>query len=428
MRRALLLLPLVSALALADEAHHHEHSAKVQVHEHSAEAHHHESAAPTVSPEIYKEFQAIEALAAKSAYSEAEHKIQELLPGLKDNPAARALLLRNLATLYGLQKHYAHAAETLEQSLAARALPAEESIRAMLEMGQYWIAAENYPKAAEALSAWIEQASAPAPEYFLLLADIRGRLGQYPEAAALVEKAIARAPQPKPEWYRLQVGLYHAAHDHEGCARALAALIERSPDNALYWNQLTGVYQEAGKEAEALAVRQLMYKRGMLKTSAEIVQLAQVLRYRGLHGRAAELLQGEIDRGGIASDARNFDLLADAWTEARDLRKAAAALEKAAAVADSGDNQYRLGQIYSELRDWPKARRALSRALALGSLKNPGGAQLLLGMAYYRLDEKGEARSAFVRAQASPALRATADQWLKHLDREAQQSRKGSRS
>jgi tetratricopeptide (TPR) repeat protein len=417
MRRALLLLPLLSGPALAEPEHHHEHAA------HPREA----AAAPTVSPEVFKEFQAIEALAARSAYGEAERKIRELLPQLQDNPSARALLLRNLATLHGLQKHYARAAETLRQSLELHALPAEDAGKALLEMGQYHLAAENYPKAAEALSAWIEQAPSPTPEHYLLLADIRARLKQYPEAAALVEKAIAGSPDPKPEWHQLLLGLYHESRDFQGCAKVLGALIQRSPENILYWQQLTGIYQEAGQEQEALAVRQLMYARGMLRSPEEIVQLAQVLRYRGMPTRAAELLQREIGQGRVEGNPRNLELLADAWTEARELGKAAAALEKAAASTNTGDIHHRLGQLYSELHDWAKARQALTRAVARGGLKNPGGAWLLLGLAQYRLNAKDQARDAFVKAKAldTPAVRKTAQQWLEHIDREAKQRQGG---
>jgi tetratricopeptide (TPR) repeat protein len=416
-RRALLLSLLSGPAMAAPEAGHEHHN-----HGHGAQPHE-EVAAPTVPPEIFKEFQAIEALAAKSAYSEAEGKIRELLPRLQDNPSARALLLRNLATLYGLRKHYARAAETLQEALALHALPKADAGKARLEQGQYYLAAEDYPKAAEAFSAWIAEAQAPAPEHFLLLADLRTQLKQYPEAAALVEKAIAASPAPKPEWYQRLLGLYHEMRDFRNCARVLRTLIEQSPDDPRYWQQLTGLYQEAGQEAQALAVQQLMYSKGMLKSSEEIVQLAQVLRYRSMPTRAAELLQREIGAGRVEGSARNLELLADAWTEARELGKASAALEKAAAQTNAGDTYHRLGQLYSEQHDWAKARQSLGRALARGGLKNPGGAWLLLGLAEYRLNARTEAREAFVKALDTPAVRKSAQQWLEHIDREARQGR-----
>ena len=418
-RRALLLSLLFGPAMAEPEAGHHHHDHGAQPHE--------EAAAPTVSPEIFKEFQAIEALAANSAYGDAERKVRELLPRLEDNPAAKALLLRNLATLYGLQKRYARAAETLDQALALHALPAADAGKTRQEQGQYYLAAEEYPKAAEAFAAWIAEASAPAPEQFLLLADLKTQLKQYPEAAVWVEKAIAASPAPKPEWRQRLLGLHHEMRDFRNCAKVLSTLIEQSPDDARYWQQLTGIYQEAGQEAQALAVQQLMHARGLLKSSEDIVQLAQVLRYRNMPTRAAELLQREIGGGRLEASVRNMELLADAWTEARELGKAAAALEKAAAQTNAGDTYHRLGQLYSEQHDWAKARQSLARALERGGLKNPGGAWLLLGLAEYRLDARPEAREAFVKALDMPAVRKSAQQWLEHIDRESRQEQGSGR-
>lgn len=377
-----------------------------------------------VPPEIVKEFQAIEALTAKSAYAEAAQRGQALLPRLKDSPAAKALLLRNLATLYGQQKHYPHSAALLQECLDLHALPAREVPKVLLELAQYSVAAQNYPKAEEALTTLIQQDPDPKPDYYLMLVDMRTQSKRYAEAAAALERLIARTPEPKVEWYEMLLGLHHESRDLDACIRDLAALIEKSPDKPLYWQQLTGLYQEAKQDKKALAVRQLMYERGLPRSTDEIVQLAQMLRYQGLPGRAAEILQREIDRGGVDKTPRNLGLLADNWMEARELGKAAAALETSAALAPTGETLHRLGQIYSELRDWNKARLALTRALAKGGLKNPGGAWLLLGMAHYRLDAKNDARAAFLQAKNTPAMTKTAQQWLEHIERETRQAKK----
>lgn len=400
MRRTLLLLCLYPVLSLAAETAT-------------------EQGKLAVSPEVLAEFQAIEALSAQSNYAEAARKAEALLLQLKDEPAARALLLRNMASLYGLQKHYLHAASLLEQSLALRALPSEEARRAQLELSQYYLAAENYPRAASTLAEWIRQAPSPKPEQYLLLAELCLRLHQPTEATRVLEELITRAPEPKAEWYQQLLGLHHEQHQLEHCIRVLDELLQRHPDNALYWQQLAGIYQEAGQVSRVLAVQQLMYTRGLLRSEKDIVQLAQVLRYQGLPNRAAEILQREIDNGGIANSPGNLGLLADTWTEARELRKAAAALEASAALARTGETLHRLGQLYSELHDWGRARQALAQALSRGGLKNPGGAYLLLGMAYYRLNAKHEARTAFLQAQGTPAISHTAQQWLAHIDQES---------
>ena len=377
-----------------------------------------------VPAEVLSEFKVIEDLTAKGSIAEAAKRGQALLPKLKDAPAAKALLLRNLATLYGQQKHYPHSAALLQESLDLHALPAREVPKVLLELAQYAVAAQNYPKAEEALTTLIQQDPDPKPDYFLMLVDMQTQSKRYAEAAATLERLIARTPEPKPSWREMLLGLHHEAHDLNACIHDLAALIEKSPDKPLYWQQLTGLYQETKQDKKALAVRQLMYERGLLRSADEIVQLDQMLRYQGLPGRAAEILQREIDRGGIDKTPRNLGLLADNWMEARELGKAAAALETSAALAPSGETLHRLGQIYSELRDWNKARQVLTRALTKGGLKNPGGAWLLLGMANYRLDAKNDARAAFLQAKNTPAMTKTAQQWLEHIERETRQAKK----
>jgi tetratricopeptide (TPR) repeat protein len=423
MRRILLLLPLLAGPAGAEPEHrHHGHAG----HEHPAPALPKapaETPAANVAPEILAEFRAIEALAANRDFAAAERKIRGLLPRLDGNPAAAALLLRNLAALLGLQKRYGEAAEAQGQALALNALPPAESATALWELGQYRAAAEDWAGADEALSSWAAGAPSPTPEQWLLLADVRVRLKRYAEASAAVEKAIAAAPAPKAEWYETLLGLRHAQKNYKGSAETLSDLIRLYPDNARYWGQLTGIYQESGDEGRALATRELMYAKGLLASSAEIVQLAEVLRYRGLPARAAELLQREMARGRVEASGRNLELLADNWLAARDLEKAAAALEKAAALAPGGELRHRLGQVYSELHDWPRARQALSQALAQGGLKNPGGAHLLLGLAQYRLKARDEARASFGRALQTPAVRKTAEQWLEHMRREESEGR-----
>ena len=258
-----------------------------------------------------------------------------------------------------------------------------------------------------------------------MLAEIRTQLKQYPAAAQVMETLIARSPEPKTEWYQMLLGLHHENHDLASAIKVLSALIARAPDQPLYWQQLSGLYVETKQERKALAVQQLMYARGLLRSPEEKLQLVQALRYQALPARAAEILQRELGKGGIETNPANLTLLADAWTEARELGKAALALEQAATLANTGETRHRLGQIYSELHDWPRARQTLTLALKRGGLNNPGGAYLLLGMANYRLNAKAEARAAFIQAKNTPAISRMAQQWLDHLDRETQ---KGSNS
>lgn len=404
--------------ATDEHAHHHDHH-----HEHHAapEATRQQPETPTISlsAETYQEFQSIQSLARQGDFAAAERKAQALLPRLQNEPLASCLLLRTLAAIHGVQRRYQEAVTTQQRCLTLAALPAAELRQALLELGQYQVAAGDTALAAATLTEWRALVTPATPEQLMTAADLLVRLQRPGEAIHAAEEAIAGAgAAAKLEWYELLLSLYHAEKDYRGCEKALTALIDRAPEEARHWNQLARIYQESGDERRALATRQLMYHRGLIQEPAEIIHLAEVLRSRGMPRPAAELLTRELERGRIEATPANLETLAEAWLQARELRQAAAVLEKSAAAGRKGDTYHRLGQIYSELHDWAKARRALSQALALGQLRDPGGSHLLLGLAHYRLKARAEAQAAFTEASRYANVARTAKQWLDLLQRE----------
>ena len=67
---------------------------------------------------------------------------------------------------------------------------------------------------------------------------------------------------------------------------------------------------------------------------------------------------------------------------------------------------------------WEEATTALQRGLRKGGLKDPGQAELLLGICFYNDDRVEQARSSFARARQHDSTRDAADQWMTHLERE----------
>jgi hypothetical protein len=65
--------------------------------------------------------------------------------------------------------------------------------------------------------------------------------------------------------------------------------------------------------------------------------------------------------------------------------------------------------------DWPAAIAAVQRGVDKGQLKDPGNAQLMLGIAHYSQKNFGAARPFFERARQSDRLRNTADSYLQAI-------------
>ena len=59
----------------------------------------------------------------------------------------------------------------------------------------------------------------------------------------------------------------------------------------------------------------------------------------------------------------------------------------------------RLGEVHLERKDWEAAKSAIERGMSKGELKDTGGAQLLMGIAFFNERKLADARPWFERAQ-----------------------------
>jgi hypothetical protein len=71
--------------------------------------------------------------------------------------------------------------------------------------------------------------------------------------------------------------------------------------------------------------------------------------------------------------------------------------------------------VHVQRDDWTGAISAVERGVAKGQLKDPGNAQLMLGIAHYQKKEYGAARPFFERARQSERHRQLADSYLKAI-------------
>ncbi|HWP00536.1 MAG TPA: tetratricopeptide repeat protein [Methylococcus sp.] len=373
------------------------------------------SSKPAVAPEVYERLQELDALMAKSAYRDAESKTRQLASQLQD-PYAKALVLKTLALALGQQKQYAKAAETMEQALALQTLRDEQAHHAHQALTQFYLAAGNYGRAAQTLEHLRMHHGSSSPEDLLLLANVYVHANRPVEAIRTLEEVLKKAREPQAEPLRLLAALYARQGDYRAAARTYAQLIQRvNPDSKEAWQQLAALHFGAKDYVAALAVKHLMYQQGMLNTEKEILDLVHLYRYNKLPYKGAELLRRELTSGRVSDQSGNWQLLADAWLEAREYAAAAAVLEKNARRTGQGDLWLRAARLHADRGDWSSAQSALNEALKNGGLKDPGSAYVLLGIVRYEQKAKDQAREAFVKAENFPSARKIARQWLDFL-------------
>ena len=92
-----------------------------------------------------------------------------------------------------------------------------------------------------------------------------------------------------------------------------------------------------------------------------------------------------------------------------------APLQRAAELAPTGDAFVRLGEVHAQRRDWAAAIAAIRRGIDKGELRDPGNAQLWLGIAHYSEERYEAAVPFFERARQSDRHRNIADNYLQAI-------------
>ena len=369
----------------------------------------------TVSPSLYKKLSKAEKLIEKKAYSKAQQIISKALGSAKKGSYEEAIVLRTSASIYALQEKYSRAANALSKCLALKTLPEKQEQQALLNLGQIYMAMEQYSKAVKVLRPWLLSNPKPGAQISILLANAYAQLKQYRKALPYVEQAIKTTKKPAESWYQLNLALLYELENYSAAAGVLQRLVARYPDKKQYWSQLASVYQQLKNYKKAVSIRSLAYKKGLTTSEKEILELVNLYSLVDLPYKTAQLLKTEINSGRVTGNSKNWEMLANAWTQAKEFDYATQALEKASKLNPKGRLYQQLGRIYVEQEKWALAVKALNKALQKGNLKQLGNAHLLLGMSYYEQEKLKQARQAFVKARKYKNTSKAARQWLDYI-------------
>jgi predicted negative regulator of RcsB-dependent stress response len=122
-------------------------------------------------------------------------------------------------------------------------------------------------------------------------------------------------------------------------------------------------------------------------------------------------------------NAANWQLVGEAWVQAREPRRAIAPLGRALAAGAKAEVALRLARLHLDLEEWDAAASVLETALERGGLQRPDQARLMLGIAEFNRGGHAAARRAFLAAREDGRSGAAAERWLGYLDEEARRRR-----
>ncbi|MEM6852139.1 MAG: tetratricopeptide repeat protein [Pseudomonadota bacterium] len=365
-----------------------------------------------LSQDIARQVQsAYEDLEAEN-YQAAKQKLDALLRR-EMKPFDRATVLQLRGSVLASLENYGAALRDFEAAIATGALPPETVQSLKFNLGQLYMAEEQYGRAIQVLEDWLRTAESPDSNAYYLLASAYVQTGNFSRAAPLAEKAVETAAEPAKGKYELLNYVFSETNQNSKRLPLLETMVSIWPDTKTFWRQLAGLYSERDRDRDAFAILELAYNAGVLEKCDEFVSLAQYYSFYDNPYRGGKLLEQEMNAGNCPRSRSNLELLSRLWLQAREHERALPPLRAAAERSDSGDLFLQLGQTYFSDENWSEAETFLVRALNKGvKERDRGNAWLLLGNARYNRDRREQALDAFENAVKFEGSRASAQGWL----------------
>ena len=265
-------------------------------------------------------------------------------------------------------------------------------------MAQLLTMEEDYAKALTTLNKWFVLETNPAPEPFILKAQLFYNLNRFKEMIPAIENAMRvaneRGKPVKEDWWNLLNFAYFQQEDYRKVRDIQKTLLQNWP-KARYWKSLAGAYTELGEDEKLIYAYDAAHTQGMLVKDTEFVTMAQLYLQAEVPYKAATLLQEKMDAGIVPKTEKNYRLLSQAWMLSQEDEKAIPALQAAAKLATDGELDQRLANAFLNVGQYGDCVTSANTAIRKGGLKNPDNIQISLGMCLYNLRRYADAKAAF---------------------------------
>jgi tetratricopeptide (TPR) repeat protein len=376
----------------------------------------HAAAGKALSPYTYKTLTSIQQQMDQGQDTAALTGLQKLLGESGLSAFERAVTQQMLGYVQINRGAYAAAVEAFERSLALQQLPETTEQNLRYNLGQLYLEQDQPDKAIVILETWFDKESSPSAEAHVLLAQALAQKKLFRKAIPLLQKANNLSGVPHAEWYEALLAMHYELQSYRDCVPLLKEMLRLFPENGRYWQQLASVYMALNDPDAALAALELAFRNGVLGGEQSLLQLAQLYLASGVPYKAARLLEQQLQSGAISNTAQHRELLAHAWSSARERTQAISALERALQDKPTPELRLRLAQWYVETGDWRAVTEVLAPFKGMTNDRTTAQARLLLGMACFELGDTDTAREVFTLAREFAKTRQSAQQWLDFID------------
>ncbi len=382
--------------------------------------------AQAVSKAVYERIQKAQELVDEKNYQGALKSLNNLYNPDKLTEYEQANVLNYIGFVYYNMDDIGNAIRTYERMLAIPTLEEQMAKQTTFTMAQLLTMEEQYAKALSTLNKWFTLETNPAPEPYILKAQILYNLDRFADMVEPIETAMdvarKRDKPVKEDWYNLLNFAYFQQENYTKVRDIQKILLENWP-KARYWKSLAGAFTELGEDEKLIYAYDAAHTQGMLTKDTEFVTMAQLYLQADVPFKAGKLLQEKMDAGIVPKNEKNYRLLSQAWTLAQEDDRAIPALQEAARLADHGELDQRLANAYLNTGNYAECVKSANNAVRKGGLKNPDNMQISLGMCLYNLKRYADAKAAFRNAAKTARSRRTSDQWIRVIDADLERNR-----
>ena len=359
----------------------------------------------------------------------------------------RSVMWNYWGYIYFSEEDYDQAMYAYEQLLNEPEATIPLRTASLLTLAQLNLVKERWDKGISLILQWMDEVETVTAQSYYLLSSAYFQKEDFVRARRNMEEAIRLAEEegyrPKENWYVLLAACFSELKDRKviGPEYALEQqvgiyeiLVNYYPKKQ-YFLQLGYTYQQMDREEDYMLTLKAAYDKDFLDKESEYLALAQMLLLKKNPYWAAQVLvagqekkvtitdedTGEEETVAVLKDKeKTLKLLADAWRMAQEIDMAIPVLEKAAKMSKDGDTYVLLGNLYLFEDRMEDSIRAIKNGLAKPKVKSRSQALLVLGQAYFELQNFEEAKKQF-RAAArdeNKRIKKTANSWIKYAENE----------
>ena len=367
------------------------------------------------SKEVGKPLKEAQAQIQKKNWDAAMAKLKEANGQATKTPYEQYTINELMAYVMLRTNDAAGAAKLYEQNLNSGQVPADQVPGRVKTLSQLFFQTRNYPKAIEYGNRWIKNNSADSEPY-LLVAQSYFQQKDCKNATKFMQSgmdAARHANQPiKQNWLDLKLYCQDAMKDTEGVIETRMQLVRNFPSHEHWDALLSTIYNRAeNDDLTTLNYYRLMLDVDVLKKPNDYKEMAEMNITAKDPGEALFVMnKGFASKVLETKDRERYvRLLNTARTQAQAVQADLARLDQEARAEKTGEADVGLGITYHGFAQYDKSVEALQRALQKGAGKRKDEAQIALGRAYLKLNQKDAARKAFKAVPDDSKLRQVAE-------------------